>query len=343
MTAERLYQLGLFVRRSAEGVEVDLPFEDAELHNPLAGTRLEQATFMLVGDRLVALEPPEMVGLPPVSLNEFDTAGQLRNWMVADFKRMLTELERRSAELRGLGLDPQVDPQSLRMTAVLDNGQVQLEVAADRRGNLVLSRAAQDGVELPVPVNVGFDPADFASAHALFHYLCERAGLDAHGTSPTPGETADYGEGPAPAQARADDAATRDSPPEAWAEGSWASAPESSPPSEQPEPSVPTVPLPAGAVSVPMLYAAFGPGGLLPPQGPLELVVELQVAGHTYRFAAARVQGTEFRGLLAGAGGRVWSGHFDVAHFGLTALVAEQLGVTPEDVHYPHAPVGEGW
>ena len=313
MTAERLYQLGLFVRRSAEGVEVDLPFDGVDLQNPVTGTPLERATFTLLGDRLVALEPPEMVGMPPVSLTDFDTAGQLRNWMVADFKRMLSELDKRGAELRALGLDPQIDPGSLRMTALLDNGVVQLEVAADRRGNLLLARAAQDGVELPVPMNVGFAPSEFSSAQALFHHLCERAGIDVYGGSATPGGTADYGDGVGHGE------------------------PVPNPPQEQPA-------LPPGTVSLPMLYGAFGPAALLPPQGPLELVVELQVRGQTYRFAAARVQGTEFRGLLVGEEGRVWSNHFDLVTFGgLTALVAEQLQAAPEDVHFPHAPVGEGW
>ena len=342
MTAERLYLLGLFVRRSAEGVEVDLPFDGVDLQNPVTGTPLERATFTLLGDRLVALEPPEMVGMPPVSLTDFDTAGQLRNWMVADFKRMLSELDKRGAELRALGLDPQIDPGSLRMTALLDNGVVQLEVAADRRGNLLLARAAQDGVELPVPMNVGFDPSEFSSAQALFHHLCERAGIDVYGGSATPGGTADYGEPPPPHSAddphayeapEAHDASIRHA---AYAEAPASEADHNDPPA-QPM-------LPAGTVSLPMLYGAFGPAALLPPQGPLELVVELQVRGQTYRFAAARVQGTEFRGLLVGQEGRVWSNHFDLASFGgLTALVAEQLQAAPEDVHYPHGPVGEGW
>jgi hypothetical protein len=288
MTAERLYQLGLFVRRSPAGVEADLPLENENLVNPYTGQPLAQASFILVGERLIVLDPPELVGLPPLGLGEFNTAGQIRTWMAADYKRLLSELERRCSELRQLGVAPHVDPTSLRLRAVLGDGALELELASDRRGQLQLAGARRHGQPLALPQNLSFELSEFRDAWSLFDHLCTRAGLEEAQPAPRP-------------------------------------------------------PLAEGTVPVSWLLHAFGPGAVLPPRGALELLAEVRVRGHRFRFAAARVQGTLFRGLLAGPQGRLWANDFDLATFGgLTALVAEQLGVAPHEVEFPQAQAGEG-
>lgn len=76
------------------------------------------------------------------------------------------------------------------------------------------------------------------------------------------------------------------------------------------------------------LQAAFGAAALVPPSTPLELLVELSVEGRRYRFAAGRVMGRTFRGLLAGRRGKLWAERFELDDFpGVAALAADVLGV----------------
>ena len=78
---------------------------------------------------------------------------------------------------------------------------------------------------------------------------------------------------------------------------------------------------------------AFGQGALLPPRSSLELLVLLEVEGRPYRFAAARVTGRTFRGLLAGPQGKVWAERFELDDFpGVVPLVAGLLEVPVEAV-----------
>jgi hypothetical protein len=57
------------------------------------------------------------------------------------------------------------------------------------------------------------------------------------------------------------------------------------------------------------------------------------VKGEIYRFAAARVQGRTFRGLLAGTKGKVWAERFELDGFpGIVQLVADLFQVPSEAV-----------
>jgi hypothetical protein len=79
---------------------------------------------------------------------------------------------------------------------------------------------------------------------------------------------------------------------------------------------------------------AFGPQAVVPPRSSLDVLVQLRVNGELYRFAAGRVLGRTFRGLLAGAKGKVWSDRFELEGFpGIVPLVADLLKVPPEAVH----------
>lgn len=82
-----------------------------------------------------------------------------------------------------------------------------------------------------------------------------------------------------------------------------------------------------------MLLQAFGADALVPPGSPVELLVELAVGGRRYRFAAGRVRGRTFRGLLAGREGKLWAERFELETFpGVVALCAEVLGVSEDAV-----------
>jgi hypothetical protein len=98
------------------------------------------------------------------------------------------------------------------------------------------------------------------------------------------------------------------------------------PPAPTPMQSTPT-PVPQSVIeaSIPIrdLVHAFGEASL-PPRSQLEILATVKVGDQQYRFAAARVQGQTFRGLLAGANGKLWADRFELADFpGIRALVAD--------------------
>ncbi|MCA2977035.1 MAG: hypothetical protein INH41_23470 [Myxococcaceae bacterium] len=86
------------------------------------------------------------------------------------------------------------------------------------------------------------------------------------------------------------------------------------------------------SLSMKALFEAFG-DAVVPPRTVIEFVCELKVAGQTVRFAAARVQGRTFRGLLAGPAGKLWADWFELAEFpGIRALVSDVMGVPIEQI-----------
>ncbi|HYH94596.1 hypothetical protein [Hyalangium sp.] len=90
---------------------------------------------------------------------------------------------------------------------------------------------------------------------------------------------------------------------------------------------------PGGRVRYEEIAQAFGSQALVPPRSPLEVLVHVRVNGENYRFAAGRVMGRTFRGLLAGAKGKVWSDRFELDGFpGIVQLVAGLLKVPSEAV-----------
>ncbi|MBZ4397455.1 hypothetical protein [Myxococcus sp. AS-1-15] len=107
------------------------------------------------------------------------------------------------------------------------------------------------------------------------------------------------------------------------------------------EPASRPQPTPTGLVRFSDIVEKFGAESLVPPRSSLELLAQLQVEGRPYRFAAARVAGRTFRGLLAGAQGKVWAGRFELDEFpGIVRMVASLLKVRPDAVRLvgPDAP-----
>ncbi|HLL55673.1 MAG TPA: hypothetical protein VK447_19085 [Myxococcaceae bacterium] len=94
---------------------------------------------------------------------------------------------------------------------------------------------------------------------------------------------------------------------------------------------------PAPVVSRPIRFRELGeklnPDAFIPPTSPIEVVVELSANGVRYRFAAARVDGRTFRGLLASHQGKVWADRFDLDTFpGVISLVSKLLKIPPEQI-----------
>jgi hypothetical protein len=94
-------------------------------------------------------------------------------------------------------------------------------------------------------------------------------------------------------------------------------------------------PTPAGAgpLFFEELVTRFGRGATLPPRSGFEVLVTLRAGDVEYRFAAARLSGRSFRGILAGPQGKMWAERFTLEEFpGVVQLLSETLGVPPEAV-----------
>jgi len=78
---------------------------------------------------------------------------------------------------------------------------------------------------------------------------------------------------------------------------------------------------------------AFGQSATVPGRSSVEVLIEMKVGDEQYRFAAARVSGKTFRGLLAGANGKLWADRFELQDFpGIKQLLAMVLGVAESKV-----------
>jgi hypothetical protein len=282
MDSARLRQLGLDVRGGGDRLEATFVL-DTPLDNPVSPVKLDRVDFRVEGERLVPLAPPEVVGLRPISLSGVRDAEALEAELADAFHEHLFHVQRRSAELRSLGLSPQVDPGSLVLSTHVAEAGLALRLVADRQGNFRVASATREGQPLPVPPTHTFELSEFRERAALVGYLAALFG------EPTgPGEAARG---------------------QAGAVGE------------------------EGLVRFSEVVRAFGEGAVVPPRSGLELLVQLEVEGRPYRFAAARVAGRTFRGLLAGAQGKVWAERFELDDFpGVVPLVAGLLKVSPEAV-----------
>lgn len=281
MDSARLRQLGLEVRGGGEGQEATLVLTEP-LENPVGGRKVERVTFHVQGDRLVPADPPEVVGLRPIPLGSVRGPREVEAEVADAFNEALFHVQRRSAELRALGLNPQVDPVSLGLSTHLSEHGLTLTLVADRQGNFQVSGAVRDGHPLPMPHGHPFELSEFHERSALAGYLAALFGE--HGPAAEAARTKPQGAG-------------------------------------------------EGVVRFSEVLRAFGEGALVPPRSGLELLVVLEVEGRPYRFAAARVAGRTFRGLLAGAQGKVWAERFELDDFpGVVPLVAGLLKVPAEAV-----------
>jgi len=85
-------------------------------------------------------------------------------------------------------------------------------------------------------------------------------------------------------------------------------------------------------LSVKSLFEAFG-DATIPARTTVEIFCELTVNGEVVKFAAARLRGQTFRGLLANAAGKIWADRFELDEFpGIRALVSELMGVPIEQI-----------
>jgi hypothetical protein len=277
MNPSLLEDMGLRVRDTGAGVEAELEL-DSVLVNPLTRKPLTKVLFTVMEERLLVIDPPELVGTPPLSLARIETHADLEQAIAAGFNEHILHVQRRSGDLQALGLSPRVEPETLQLTAEVVAGSFRCVVATDKRGNFRVARAFRGDHELNTSGMQAFELSEFREKGALAGYL----------------------------QAL-------------FAE-----------PQAQPQeaPAASEAPVSFGEIS-----ARFGTNALLPPKSSLEILVEISVDGARYRFAAARVNGRSFRGLLAGSRGKVWAERFELDQFpGVERLVSQLLNVSAEAV-----------
>ena len=288
MTFEQLVDLGFSVSSSEDQVELVADLL-TPMANPISRRFIERATFRLDDGRLVATEPPELAGLPPIAVMGITRISEFEARLQAAFDDAVLCLQRRAAELRALGLQPRVDPQSLQLSADMSAQTLELRIEADKQGQFRVVRARSGGEEIPVPAHSGFELSEFRDLHALAMFL------EALVTEEEPERT----------------------------------EPGVVPPSSDAE----WVALPHGALVLEDLASRFGGRAVVPIRTPVEIVVDLGVGKEVYRFAASRVVGRTFRGLLAGPRGKVWADRFELEAFpGVVALAARELKVREGEV-----------
>jgi hypothetical protein len=278
MTTARLEQLGLRVEQGTAGPQAVLNLaESSRLENPVTHQPISRVTFQLARDQLTPIDPPALVGLPPIMLGAVASAEDVPKLLSSAFDEYLFHLERRSAQLSALGLNPSVDPESLELSAELDAGPLSFKVVSDRQGNFRVGRTRKAGGLVVGGAQHRFELSEFRDRGALGNYLTALV--------------------------------------------------------EESAPRTPSGSASARLVGYSEISRAFGAGALVPPRSSLEVLVQLTVNGESYRFAAVRQVGRTFRGLLAGAKGKVWSERFELDDFpGVVRLVADLLKVSPEAV-----------
>lgn len=303
-----LEQLGLDVSEADGVVEAELSLTSGQALNPLTRKVIDHVNFTVMGDRLLYVGPPEFVGAQPINLAFLSPGTRLEDLIVQTLNDHLFQLERRSNELTALGISPKVDPATLQLSAELERPPLKFTIGASRTGQFRLVRAINDGVELTSGGNQPvFELSEFFDRRALEDFLFALfSDVVEDTTAPSapssPGTLLNIG------------AATVTSSPTMIA----------------------TV---SNDASLPFkeLFAAFG-DALVPPRCPLEVVADVRVHEQTLRFAAARVQGTTFRGLLAGPSGKIWADRFELDEFpGIRAFVAELMSVSFDEVEVTNA------
>jgi hypothetical protein len=283
MDAQALEALGFAVRESVAGLEAVLDLGSGAILNPLTRKFVDEATFAVVGDRLIPTAPAEVVGLAPISATSLSKASDAEQQLADAFNEHVFHLQRRSAELQALGLEPKTDLESLDLSSEVEAGPFQVELLADKRGSFRISSVTRDGAPVAGHQDHPIELSEFREREALVGYLRALLGVDEPITLTAPAQK-DH------------------------------------------------------VVQFAEVVEQFGLGAVLPPRSALEILVEVEVAGIRYRFAAARLAGRTFRGLLAGPQGKLWAERFELEDFpGVALLVADALGVSVDEVGFPGA------
>ncbi len=289
-----LEQLGLDVSEDDGVVEAELSLQGGQALNPLTRRVIDRVSFTIMGDRLLYVGPAEFVGAQPINLAYLSPNSRLEDLIVQTLNDHLFQLERRSNELTALGISPRVDPGTLQLTADLERAPLKFTIGASRTGQFRIVRTLNDGVELTNAGQNVFELSEFFDKRALEDFLFALF---------------------------SDVVATPEEKSDPVGSATIASTPA-------------TLVAASSAQSLPFkdIFDAFG-DAMLPPRSALEVVADVRVGDQQLRFAAARVQGRTFRGMLAGPKGKIWADRFELDDFpGIRGFISELMDVPYDDV-----------
>src|SRR6516225_6098254 len=162
MEAERLAQLGLTVHEGAAGPEVV---------NPLTRRAVPAVTLALAEELLIPVDPPELVGLPPLAVDTLTEAPELEARLLAGFDEHVAGLEGMASRLGALGLQPCVEPTSLEVRAEAQVGGLRVLLGADKQGKLRIREVHRAGTLLRSDVGAPFALTQVPDAAALQAHL----------------------------------------------------------------------------------------------------------------------------------------------------------------------------
>jgi hypothetical protein len=183
MEAERLAQLGLTVHEGAAGPEVVLPLQRSVV-NPLTRRAVPAVTLALAEELLIPVDPPELVGLPPLAVDSLTEAPELEARLLAGFDEHVAGLEGMASRLEALGLQPCVDPGSLEVRAEALVSGLRVLLGADKQGKVRILEVHRAGAPLRSEVGAPFALGQFPDAAALQAHLLAAV---ADAAAPRPG------------------------------------------------------------------------------------------------------------------------------------------------------------
>ncbi|MGZ3479016.1 MAG: hypothetical protein ACXU81_01610 [Myxococcaceae bacterium] len=188
MEPDRLAQLGLTVQEGAAGPEVVLPLQGSVV-NPLTRRPVPAVTLAVAEELLIPVDPPELVGLPPLLVDEVTELPALEAQLLAGFDAHVSRLQDMAAAREALGLAPCVDPGSLEVRADAEVDGLRVSLGGDKQGKLRILAVHRAGALLRTEVGTPFTLPEVPDAASLQARL---SGL--LGEAPAPRRDVGYGE-----------------------------------------------------------------------------------------------------------------------------------------------------
>ncbi len=188
MEADWLAQLGLTVQEGAAGPEVVLPLRGS-LVNPLTRRPVPAVTLAVAEELLIPVDPPELVGLPPLTMDTLTEGLELEARLLAGFDEHVARLEATASKLEALGLSPCVDPGSLEVRVETQVGGFRILLGGDKQGKLRVLEVHRASALLKTEVGAPFALAQFPDAASLQAHLSMLVG-----ETPGPRHGLGYGE-----------------------------------------------------------------------------------------------------------------------------------------------------
>jgi hypothetical protein len=163
--------LGLEVREADGVLEAVMEMQSGQAVNPLTRTVIERVTFTVLGDRLIAIDPAELVGSAPILIPHLTGGAAIEDLVIKSVHDSLLHAQRRSKELAALGISPRTDPRTLLFAAEIPVGDYKFTIGNDRQGNFRVVFATHKGADLTTSGIQTFELSEFREKAALEAYL----------------------------------------------------------------------------------------------------------------------------------------------------------------------------